>query len=128
MPADSPDVLPPISVGAWTRVGSVFQSASDPNKVNDWHMDTAYVELHAGGKIHKKVGVTLNLNGNMVAFPNASARRDGRIGSTVGDHGRDHLVRLHGRVPPVGRPPAGPGRPRERVRPVLHDPWNYPGS
>jgi hypothetical protein len=31
-------------------------------------MDTAYVELHAGGKIHKKVGVTLNLNGNMYGW------------------------------------------------------------
>ena len=50
MPAARPDVLPPISVGAWTRVGSVFQNATDPKKVDDWHLDTAYVELHAGGR------------------------------------------------------------------------------
>src|SRR5688572_4330808 len=54
MPATRPDVLPPIQVGAWTRVGSVFQG-SDPSKLNDWRMDNAYVELHAGGKIHQKV-------------------------------------------------------------------------
>ncbi len=68
MPATRPDVLPPIDVGAWTRVGSVFQSGTDPSKVNDWHLDNAYVELHAGGKIHQKVSVTLNLNANMVAL------------------------------------------------------------
>src|SRR5215831_7348589 len=61
MPATRPDVLPPIDVGAWARVGSTFQG-SDPKKLNDWHMSAAYVELHAGGKIHKNVGVTLNLN------------------------------------------------------------------
>lgn len=65
MPAARPDALPPIDVGAWTRVGSVFQSPSDPTSLNDFHFDNAYVELHAGGKIHKKVGVTLNLNANM---------------------------------------------------------------
>jgi hypothetical protein len=31
-------------------------------------MDQAYAELHAGGKIHQKVSVTLNLNANMVGF------------------------------------------------------------
>ncbi len=67
MPATRPDVLPPIDVGAWTRVGSVFQKQSDPSSLGDWHMDNAYVELHAGGKIHKKVGVTLNLNANMTS-------------------------------------------------------------
>ena len=50
MPATRPDVLPPIDVGAWMRVGGIFQG-SDPSKLNDWHMDNAYVELHAGGKI-----------------------------------------------------------------------------
>ena len=37
-------------------------------------MDNAYVELHAGGKIHQKVSVTLNLNANMVAFGDRPAR------------------------------------------------------
>ena len=31
-------------------------------------MDNAYIELHAGGKIHQKVSVTVNLNGNYSAF------------------------------------------------------------
>ncbi|MEP6654525.1 MAG: hypothetical protein ABJA82_14280, partial [Myxococcales bacterium] len=62
MPASRPDVLPPIDVGAWTRIGGVFQNGSDASKVDDFHMNSTYVELHAGGKIHKNVGVTLNLN------------------------------------------------------------------
>ena len=67
MPATRPDVLPPIQVGAWLRAGGVFQG-SDPSKVNDWRMDNAYAELHAGGKIHQKVSVTLNLNANMTSY------------------------------------------------------------
>jgi hypothetical protein len=72
MPATRPDVLPPIDVGAWLRAGSSFQSATDPSKINDWHMDSAYVELHAGGKITKTVGVTLNLNANITSGSAAS--------------------------------------------------------
>jgi hypothetical protein len=68
MPASREEKLPPITVGAWTRVGGMFQSGSDPASVGDWRMDAAYVELHAGGKIHKNVGVTLNLNGNMTGW------------------------------------------------------------
>jgi hypothetical protein len=64
MPATRPDVLPPIDVGAWVRASSLFQGA-DPSKINDWHMNNAYVELHTGGKITKNVGVTLNLNANI---------------------------------------------------------------
>ncbi|HSS37994.1 MAG TPA: hypothetical protein VLT58_04435, partial [Polyangia bacterium] len=71
MPATRPDALPPIDVGAWLRVGGKFQG-QDPSKVNDWHMDYAYVELHAGGKVHKNVGVTLNLNANMLDFKSGS--------------------------------------------------------
>ncbi len=68
MAATRPDVLPPIDVGAWTRIGAAFQKASDPKSVGDYHMDNAYIELHAGGKIHPKVSVTVNLNGNYTAF------------------------------------------------------------
>ncbi|HVU50946.1 MAG TPA: hypothetical protein VHL80_09690, partial [Polyangia bacterium] len=68
MPATRPVVLPPIDVGAWARVGSLFQGAKDPSKLNDWQMNNAYVELHTGGKIHEKVGVTLNLNANMAGY------------------------------------------------------------
>jgi hypothetical protein len=66
MPASRPDVLPPIDVGAWVRASSLFQG-QNTSKINDWHMSNAYVELHAGGKIHKKVSVTLNLNANMTS-------------------------------------------------------------
>jgi hypothetical protein len=128
MPAARPDVLPPISVGAWTRIGSVFQNATDPKKIDDWHLDTAYVELHAGGKIHKNVGVTLNLNGNMVAFPNASAATaGGQIGSTVGImdaiiefNFMDELHLWTGHLlVPVDRANAS--------GPFFMIPWNYPG-
>jgi hypothetical protein len=67
MPATRPDVLPPIDVGAWVRASSIFQG-TNPSKINDWHMDSAYVELHTGGKITKNVGVTLNLNGNAANY------------------------------------------------------------
>jgi hypothetical protein len=66
MPATRPEALPPIDVGAWVRAGSVFQSATDPKDLGDWHMDTSYIELHAGGKVHQNVGVTLNLNANLL--------------------------------------------------------------
>ena len=103
--------------------------ASDPSKVNDWHMDNAYVELHAGGKIHQKVSVTLNLNANMVGFGDSTATTAaGQIGSTVGLMDAIISFDFHRRVPPVGRPPAGARRPRERVRSVLHDPLELPGS
>jgi hypothetical protein len=72
MAATRPEVLPPIDVGAWLRVSGAFQNAKEPKKVNDFHFDNAYVELHAGGKIHKKVGVTLNLNANMTNFGGAN--------------------------------------------------------
>jgi len=67
MAATRADKLPPIDVGAWTRVSGRFQG-DNPKKLNDFSMDNAYVELHAGGKIHKKVGVTLNLNANMLGW------------------------------------------------------------
>jgi hypothetical protein len=53
--------LPPINVAAWLRIGGRFQG-QDPKKLNDFSMDNIYGELHAGGKIHKNVSVTLNLN------------------------------------------------------------------
>ena len=91
MPATRPDVLPPIQVGAWMRVGGVFQG-SDPSKVNDWRMDNAYAELHAGGKIHQKVSVTLNLNANMASY-HGGGLPIGLGNPLVVGHGRDHLVR-----------------------------------
>ena len=67
MPATRPDVLPPIDVGAWVRASGLFQG-SNPSKINDWHMNNAYAELHTGGKVTKEIGVTLNLNANMANY------------------------------------------------------------
>lgn len=133
MPASRPEVLPPIDVGAWTRVGGVFQG-SDPSKVNDWHMDNAYVELHAGGKIHKNVGVTVNLNANMLAFgrsasaPVATAGdAQAAVGTTVAvedaiisfDFADEfHLWAGHLLVPVDRANASGP---------FFMIPWNYPG-
>ena len=67
MPATRPDTLPPIDVGAWVRAGATIQGR-DASKLNDWHMSDAYGELHAGGKIHKNVGITVNLNASMANY------------------------------------------------------------
>lgn len=122
MPATRPDVLPPIDVGAWLRAGGVFQG-QDPSKVNDWHMDTAYVELHAGGKVTKNIGVTLNLNSNMATFPNSSfttgsfvAIEDAIISFDFVDE--FHLWAGHLLVPVDRANSSGP---------FFMIPWNYPG-
>src|SRR5437868_2210166 len=47
MPATRPDTLPPIDVGAWTRVAGRFQRSTEPKSLKDWRMDSAYAELHA---------------------------------------------------------------------------------
>jgi hypothetical protein len=125
MPATRPDVLPPIDVGAWSRVGGVFQG-TDPSKVNDWHMDTTYVELHAGGKIHQKVSVTLNLNSNMGTFPSPAAPPF-TTGSSVqimdAIISLDFMDELHlwagHLLVPVDRANAS--------GPFFMIPWNYPG-
>jgi hypothetical protein len=62
MPATRPEKLPAIEVGAWVRTSGMIQGGNDQSKLNDWHMDTNYVELHTGGRITKTVGVTLNLD------------------------------------------------------------------
>jgi hypothetical protein len=133
MPATRPEVLPPIDVGAWTRVGGVFQG-SDPSKLNDWHMDNAYIELHAGGKIHKNVGVTVNLNANMLGFgkpasaPVATAGdAQAAVGTAVAvedaiisfDFADEfHLWAGHLLVPVDRANASGP---------FFMIPWNYPG-
>jgi hypothetical protein len=117
MPATRPDVLPPISVGAWGRVSSIFQGANDPSKMNDWHMNNAYVELHAGGKIHKNVGITLNLNANMVNFSSSTVSvMDAIISFDLKDE--FHLWAGHLLVPVDRANASGP---------FFMIPWNYPG-
>ena len=116
MPATRPDALPPIDVGAWTRVGSVFQG-TDPKKLNDWHMDHAYVELHAGGKVHKNVGVTLNLNADMLNFATSNVQiMDAIISFDFDD--AFHVWAGHLLVPVDRSNASGP---------FFMIPWNYPG-
>jgi len=122
MPAARPDALPPIDVGAWTRIGSVFQG-TDPKKINDWHMDHANIELHAGGKIHKKVGVTLNLIADIANYgttPNPSDApvqvEDAIIQFDFMDE--FHLWAGHLLVPVDRANASGP---------FFMIPWNYPG-
>jgi hypothetical protein len=118
MPATRPEVLPPIDVGAWSRVGAVFQKASDPKSLSDWHMDNAYVELHAGGKIHKNVSVTVNLNANMLnlSTPNAVNVEDAIIAFDFDE--AFHLWAGHLLVPVDRANASGP---------FFMIPWNYPG-
>jgi hypothetical protein len=129
MAATRPDVLPPIDVGAWTRVSGIVQGGKDPSKLNDVHLDNAYVELHAGGKIHKKVGVTLNLVSNMTNFGGgaATASAGNQIGSTVAvedaiisfDFQDEFHVWAGHLLVPVDRANAS--------GPFFMIPWNYPG-
>ena len=116
MPATRPDALPPIDVGAWLRVGGKFQG-QDPSKINDWQMDSTYVELHAGGKVHKNVGVTLNLNANVTSFSNMSAALEDAIVS-FDFYDEFHLWAGHLLVPVDRANASGP---------FFMIPWNYPG-
>jgi len=126
MPATRPDVLPPIDVGAWLRVAGKVQG-SDPKKVNDWKMSDAYVELHAGGKVHKKVGVTLNLVSNMQSLFNQPGNDMTEGGSYVAVEDaiisfdfmdEFHLWAGHLLVPVDRSNASGP---------FFMLPWNYPG-
>lgn len=123
MPATRPEKLPPISVGAWTRVGGLFQG-SNPSQLGDWRMDNAYVELHAGGKIHEKVSVTLNLNANAVSY------------TTTTPVGLNPLVAVMDAIisfDPIDEFHVWAGRllvPVDRANasgPFFMIPWNYPG-
>ena len=117
MAATRPDVLPPIDVGAWVRTSGIFQNGMDPSKMNDFHFNNAYAELHAGGKIHKKVGVTLNLNSNMTNFTTSSvAIEDAFISFDFADEFHvwaGHLLVTVDRANSSG--------------PFFMIPWNYPG-
>jgi hypothetical protein len=126
MAATRPDVLPPIDVGAWTRVSGIFQG-TDQSKINDWHMDNALIELHAGGKIHKKVGVTLNLVSNMKSLFNPPGDGAAEKGNYVAVEDAiisfDFMDEFHvwggHLLVPVDRANAS--------GPFFMIPWNYPG-
>ena len=121
MPASRPEVLPPIDVGAWTRIGGLFQNGSDPSKIDDFQMKPVYVELHAGGKIHKKVGVTLNLNSDIGGYGTSGANTSVQIMDAIVSF--DFVDEFHvwagHLLVPVDRANAS--------GPFFMIPWNYPG-
>jgi hypothetical protein len=118
MPATRPDALPPIDVGAWLRASSLFQGATDHSKINDWSMNNAYAELHMGGKVHKKVGVTLDINANYGTGSNFAATiEDAFISFDFVDE--LHLWAGHLLVPVDRANSSGP---------FFMIPWNYPGN
>lgn len=106
--------LPPINVAAWLRMGARFQGGSDPKKLNDQQMDTIYAELHAGGKIHKNVSVTLNLNANKIA--GTAGIEDAIVGFDIADPFHVWVGQM---LVPVDR--------ANFAGPFFMVPWNYPG-
>jgi hypothetical protein len=116
MPATREEKLPPINVGAWARVGARIQGVgADANKLDDQSMDTIYAELHAGGKIHKNVSVTFNLNANGLA--KSAGIEDAIIGFDFADPIHLWVGQL---LVPVDRANAS--------GPFFMIPWNYPGA
>jgi hypothetical protein len=121
MPATRPDALPPIDVGAWLRVSSKFQKGDDKKSLADWSMGDAYVELHAGGKIHKNVGVTLNLNADIANYGTSGASAAASIEDAIISFDftdEFHLWAGHLLVPVDRANSAGP---------FFMIPWIYPG-
>ncbi len=113
MPATREDKLPPISVGAWLRIGARVQGPN-PKNLDGEQMDTVYGELHAGGKIHKNVSLTLNLNANGLA--GTAGIEDAIIGFDFADEIHLWVGQL---LVPVDRANYG--------GPFFMIPWNYPG-
>jgi hypothetical protein len=113
MPATRPDTLPPIAVGAWLRAGARIQGP-DPKSLDGEKMETIYGELHAGGKIHKNVSVTLNLNAD--GLHGSAAIEDAIIGFDIVDPLHIWIGQL---LVPVDRANAS--------GPFFMIPWNYPG-
>jgi hypothetical protein len=113
MPATREEKLPAIDVGAWVRAAGRFQG-TNPKNLDGVAMDTAYAELHAGGKIHKKVSVTLNLNANGLA--GTAGIEDAIIGFDFADPIHLWIGQL---LVPVDR--------ANFSGPFFMIPWNYPG-
>lgn len=116
-PAPEPEKskLPPIDVGAWLRVGMQFSGrGEDPKKINDQFFDTVYGELHLSGKVHEKVGYTLNLNANGIA--GTAGIEDAIIEIDPIDEFHVHSGQL---LMPVDR--------SNFSGPFFISPWTYPG-
>ena len=105
--------LPPIDVGVWLRAAGRLQG-SDPKNLDSAEMDTAYAELHASGKIHKNVSLTLNLNANGLA--GTAGIEDAIIGFDFADPVHLWVGQL---LVPVDR--------ANFAGPFFMIPWNYPG-
>jgi hypothetical protein len=113
MPATREEKLPAIDVGAWVRAAGRFQG-SKPKDLDGVAMDTAYAELHAGGKIHKNVSLTLNLNANGLA--GTAGIEDAIIGFDFCDFAHLWIGQL---LVPVDR--------ANFSGPFFMIPWNFPG-
>lgn len=122
MPATRPDALPPIDVGAWVRASSLFQSTTNPSKINDWGMNNAYVELHAGGKVHKNVGVTLNLNADAANYGTSGGNMSAALEDAIisFDFVDEFHIWVGHLLVAVDRANAS--------GPFFMLPWNYPGN
>lgn len=105
--------LPPVDVGVWLRAAGRLQG-SDPKNLDAAALDTAYAELHASGKVHKNVSLTLNLNANGVA--GTAAIEDAIIGFDMMDQAHVWIGQL---LVPVDR--------ANFSGPFFMIPWNYPG-
>ncbi len=84
-------------------------------------MDNAYVELHAGGKITKNVGVTLNLNANWAGYNTTGASTGVAVEDAIVSFDfmdEFHLWAGHLLVPVDRSNASGP---------FFMIPWNYPG-
>jgi hypothetical protein len=115
MPATREEKLPSIDVGAWVRAaGRLQRGGDDPQSMAGLQMDTAYVELHAGGKIHKNVSLTLNLNAN--GLGGTAGIEDAIVGFDIADPIHLWLGQL---LVPVDR--------ANFSGPFFMIPWNYPG-
>jgi hypothetical protein len=113
MPATREEKLPPIDVGAWVRAAGRVQG-TNPKNLNGVSLDTAYIELHAGGKIRKDVSVTLNVNANGLA--GTAGIEDAIIGFDLADPFHIWVGQL---LVPVDR--------ANFAGPFFMIPWNYPG-
>ncbi len=122
MPATREEKLPAIDVGAWVRAAGRVAGANDPEKLDSASMDTAYVELHAGGKIHKNVSVTLNLNASGLGgqWPGMAPGTVGIEDAIIGFDFADPIHLWIGQLlVPVDR--------ANFAGPFFMIPWNYPG-
>jgi hypothetical protein len=112
--ATEPKKLPPIGVAAWLRSDVTFQGKADQEKLDDQTF-TPYGELHAGGKIHENVSVTLNLNAGGVG--GGVNIEDAIVGFDIADEFHVWIGQL---LVPVDR--------ANYAGPFFAIPWNYTGA